>query len=169
MRRKATDILVLLALMPLVAGGCVKNDVAWVAGTVVFDGSDVPRGTVRFLPSEGAPGQSAGAEIIDGRYEVTPEMAAKRGLRTGRHRILVTANRNTGEMYASPEGEGMVQKTQMYIPSRYNRETVLQVELEPGTNVHNLTLVADPKPETDQYPQPIIGNSLQNGQENEAR
>ncbi len=141
MRLQAVFIFGTLCL--LAAGGCGEAGTSWVSGSVVFDGQEVPSGTLRFLPGEGNPGKSAGAEIVNGHYEIAPEMAKKRNLVAGGHRVVVTANRKTGETYPNPEGEGVVEQVQMYIPSRYNRETELYVELQPGENSFDLVLEAD--------------------------
>jgi len=124
----------------LFAGGCGSSEAAWVSGKVTYAGKEVSEGTLRFFPIEGTPGSGAGAKIVDGRYEITVEMAEKRGLVAGGYRITVVASRKTGEMFPHPDGEGMVEQSLMYIPNRYNLQTQLQAELQLGDNTHDFIL-----------------------------
>ncbi len=125
--------------MLLLFCGCGSSETAWISGDVVFDGKKVSGGALRFFPTDGTPGSGGGAEIVDGHYEVTPEMAKKKGMLAGSYRISVVASRKTGKKYPNPDG-GMLDHTVMYIPPRYNRQTKLLVELKPGKNDHNLIL-----------------------------
>ncbi|NOY42220.1 MAG: hypothetical protein GXP26_10335 [Planctomycetes bacterium] len=124
----------------LFTAGCGSSEVAWVSGKVTYAGEEVSEGALRFFPTEGTPGSGAGAKIIDGHYEITIEMAEKRRLVAGGYRITVVASRKTGKMFPHPDGEGMVEHSQMYIPNRYNMQTQLEAELQPGENAHDLIL-----------------------------
>jgi hypothetical protein len=53
----------------VVATGCNGNT-ASVSGTVSYDGRPVDRGSIAFLPADGA-GPTAGGDIVDGRYSVS--------------------------------------------------------------------------------------------------
>jgi len=124
----------------LFAGGCGSSEVAWVSGKVTYDGKEVSEGALRFFPTEGTPGSGAGATIVDGHYEITAEMAEKRGLVAGGYRITVVASRKTGKKFPHPDEQGMVEQSMMYIPGRYNQQTQLQAEIQPGDNTHDFIL-----------------------------
>ena len=130
--------LLLFGLMLIV--GCGEGETAWVSGQVTFAGKVVPAGALRFFPVLGTPGNGGGAEIANGHYEITPEVAEKKGLLAGNYRVSVIAIRTTGKKIRNPDGAGMVNQTQMYVPPRYNRLTQLQVELKPGENNYDLAM-----------------------------
>ena len=125
-----------LALM----AGCSEGETAWVSGKVTLAGKDVPTGALRFFPTGGTLGNGCGAEIVDGHYEITSEIAEKKGMLAGKYRVSVVAIRTTGRKIRNPDGAGMVNQTQMYIPPRYNRLTRLLTELKPGENDYDLTM-----------------------------
>ena len=126
----------------LICIGCGSGEHASVTGTVTFNGEDVPDGALRFFPIEGTPGKGAAAVIQQGQFEITEEMAREKEMMAGKYRISVSASRKTGRKFKSPEGGGsMLDEMKMYIPERYNLRTELIVDLEPGSNQHNLDLV----------------------------
>ncbi len=120
--------------------GCSEGETAWVSGKVTLAGKAVPTGALRFFPTGGTPGSGCGAEIVDGHYEITPEVAKKKEMLAGNYRVSVVAIRTTGKKIRNPDGPGMVSQTQMYIPPRYNRLTQLVTELKPGENNYDLTM-----------------------------
>ena len=128
-------------LILLFCAGCSEGKTASVSGTVTFAGKEIDNGALRFFPVEGTPGNGAGAEIKEGRFEITEEVALQKGMMAGKYRVTVSASRKTGRKRKSPEGDGsMVEEVRSYIPEKYNLRSGLIVELEPGSNQHDLTL-----------------------------
>ncbi len=122
--------------------GCSEGELASVSGSVTFAGKEVPHGTLRFFPIEGTPGNGAGAEIKDGRFEIAEEIAQEKGMMAGKYRVSVSASRKTGRKRRNPEGDGsMMEEVKSYIPEKYNLRSGLIVELQSGTNEHDLSLV----------------------------
>ena len=130
-----------LGLILLFCVGCSEGETASVSGTVTFAGKEIADGALRFFPVGGTPGNGAGAEIKDGRFEITEEIALAKGMMAGKYRITVSASRKTGRKRRSPEGDGTtMDEVRSYIPEKYNLRSGLIVELEPGSNQHDLTL-----------------------------
>ncbi|WP_339909973.1 hypothetical protein [Symmachiella dynata] len=78
-------------------------------------------------------GNSAGAEIKDGEYSIPSDV----GLLPGRHRVEIRATRGTGMMVHPGMGapqDAQVERMESYIPSQYNSQTILTVEVEPSDN-----------------------------------
>ncbi|VAX38317.1 hypothetical protein MNBD_PLANCTO02-799 [hydrothermal vent metagenome] len=81
-------------------------DTIEVTGTATLDGKNIPEGSVVFDPIDGIGGSSAG-KIVDGKFKFQSQFGEKR--------VLITANRKTGEkdQYG---GDVSVQ----YVPERYS-------------------------------------------------
>ena len=77
-----------LALAAVTAAGCGGPSKAYVHGTVNVDGKPLPSGSIEFFPV-GASGQSAGAAITDGKYQV--EASVGDGVWLGRYTVLLRA------------------------------------------------------------------------------
>ena len=134
--------LLLFCVPSLLQAGCGGEDGrATVRGTVSLEGVPLESGMIQFLPTPGSSGLAAGAIIENGRYSIT-----KKGPMPGNYKVLVTACHKTGQMVPVPtigpgvkEGEMMEEKVQ-FIPDKYNTNSELMVEIEPGRNSHNFEL-----------------------------
>lgn len=67
--RFAKEMRVVLCLATLFFIGCEQDGLTPVSGKVMLDGAPVKSGTISFLPT-GLTGNSAAAEIVDGKYTV---------------------------------------------------------------------------------------------------
>ncbi|MBO0697750.1 MAG: hypothetical protein J2P46_05115 [Zavarzinella sp.] len=121
-----------LGLAVVAAGGCGGPPRAHVRGTVTLDGQPLANGTVEFFPV-GGDGQSAGAAIKDGAYEVEASV--------GEMRVTVYGSEVVGQRktYDTPDSpvEDVVRNP---IPARYNTQSELKATLVPGRNEVNFQL-----------------------------
>jgi len=126
-----------LFLISVVCVGCGEGDPlaakrGSVSGTVTFDGQPVEEGRITFTPV-GTEGQLAGAEIKDGEYSIP----LAQGPVAGQHKVSIVASRKTGEQREAPMPAPPGTKIEVkeeYIPPKYNRQTTLTADIEPGEN-----------------------------------
>jgi hypothetical protein len=112
---------------------CARDDRVAVSGKVTLDGQPVETGSISFVPIEGTQSPTAGAEIIDGEYEIPQAGGPKLGV----FRVEIRSQRKTGKKIpaGSPAQPGtMVDETVEAIPRQYNKQSKLRAELKPGSN-----------------------------------
>jgi hypothetical protein len=129
------------ALLALATIGCGSGKIP-VNGSVLFAGKPVEEGMITFEPADGK-GPTTGGVIADGKYELLGEAGATPGEKL----IRIVALRKTGRMIpaGSPSPPGtMVAEVAQCIPSRYNDQSTLRVQITPGkANIHDFDLKAD--------------------------
>jgi hypothetical protein len=89
------------ALVMMALAGCGHGtgmERASVGGEVTLDGVPVNEGSIRFIPVKGASGPTAGADILDGEYNI----ARAKGPSLGTHKVEVYVPRNTGRKIIAP-------------------------------------------------------------------
>ena len=97
-----------------------------ISGNVSYDGQPLPNGTIGFAPQDASTGKAAGAEIIDGRYEISHDD----GPLAGTYQVRVYAERPTGRKLQADEGSSeTIDQMVQYIPPLYNDRTTLTAEL----------------------------------------
>jgi hypothetical protein len=121
-----------LLVIPVVAAafvalGCSSSSQKGypVTGTVTLDGEPIPEGNLDFLVPNEKRGPVASAKIENGAYKVY--------LKEGNWRVQVNATREgktINPRTKKPERES-------YIPTRYNSESTLTVEVSPGKENHH--------------------------------
>lgn len=121
-----------LALLLAVCNGCRRTgpERVIVSGTVSYRGEPIPKGTIRFIPGRNQQIPSAVARILDGKYSA----GANGGVCVGNYRIEIEAHR-TDPRYqtsATPTEAEAELPTQQYLPEKYNRQTQLEIAIEPG-------------------------------------
>jgi hypothetical protein len=125
--------------LPLIAGcGGGPNDRSPVRGSVSYDGQPVDKGGIAFLPEgEGEEDHRVRAtgQIHDGRYDLD----ALKGPFPGKYRVQIYWKKKTGQKVPG-EGEGLKDETLQVIPSKYNTESELIVEIKPGRNTFDFNL-----------------------------
>jgi hypothetical protein len=122
--------LVGLVVLGLVVG-CGGRPTTTVEGKVTLDGAPVEKGSIRFVPSDGAaPG---GGEIKDGRYSVK--------VATGEAKVEITSPKvvDKKKMYDTPDSP-MIDVTKESIPEKYNAKSELKYKVERGTNTKDFDL-----------------------------
>lgn len=127
-RFRSVICLVLIAAISSIVAGCGDARRQSVSGTVTFDGQPLKEGSIRFIPTEGAEGPSAGADIIDGKFEIPKDV----GTFAGKFQVQVTAKRPSQRLARNPETGRMERGFEQYIPAKYNRRTELVEEVKVG-------------------------------------
>ena len=115
------------------ATGCGGGDgLAEVRGTVTVDGEPAKVGAITFIPLDGA-SQTAGATIVDGAY--TARVAP------GTFKVELRVSKVVGEkkVYDAPDAP-VKQILAETLPPRYNDESELTLEVQPGENQKDYSL-----------------------------
>ena len=103
-----------------------------VSGIVRFDGKTLARGTILFYPdnhTKSFGSNPTGDVILNGRFSIP----RRKGPTPGNYRIAIVAERSRTERIereANPENVGPRAETK--IPSKFNADTVLEVEIKEG-------------------------------------
>lgn len=117
----------LLALAVGILGGCGQSaDEGRVAvtGVVMLDGRPLETGNVTLRPLGKGPAVSV--TVSDGAFE----LAASEGPAVGPYLVEIDSVRPTGRIVENPDVYGEKQEeTTNIIPPKFNRESVLQVEV----------------------------------------
>ncbi len=135
-RRLALGAVLLGSCLGWMVIGCGGSPRAAVLGKVTIDGAPLPEGSITFIPVDRHSGQTAGAKIVQGEYE----LAAEQGLLPGEYEVQIRAVRPTGKKVwdgmgddRAPAGQkNMVDQIASYLPVRYNDRTELRAKIEPG-------------------------------------
>jgi hypothetical protein len=133
-RRSCRSLLALV--LAAAAIGCSKSldDLPRepVAGMVMMDGQPLPDGAIQFAPVEGsATTTGANAEIKDGAFSIPRE----HGPVPGKYKVRISraelkAADSKGQKKGIPERSKVLGPE--LIPSRYNSQTTLDLEIKPG-------------------------------------
>jgi hypothetical protein len=110
--------------------GCAPpRAVVKVEGEITYDGQPVEVGIISFLPTEDG-GVSGGGPIIQGKYYVDPDV----GLVPGTYRVEIRWPKPTGEINKEAGyGQSPIVVAEA-IPEKYNKESILIVEVVAGEN-----------------------------------
>ncbi len=121
----------------LLSCGCGSSDVpetGEVKGIVTLDGAPVPKATVTFAPEEG---RTSTAETDDKGEYVLAYTAKVLGAKVGKHTVRISTFRPaTGD----PGDAHRVEEVKEKIPAKYNTQTTLSEEVEPGKNEKDFAL-----------------------------
>lgn len=123
-------------VIALLALGCGDSGRAPVSGTVMLDGKPLPEGSISFFPTDGNRGPSAGGVIQDGAFEID----ARDGPILGKNRVEIRSNTRTGRKIVDPRMPTMQLDEILAIPKRYNSDSELVREVQPGHNELNFEL-----------------------------
>jgi len=123
----------LLVLLASGCGGRAGPERAAVGGRVTADGQPVQNGSISFVPTGDTTGPSSGGKITGGSYNI----ARQHGPVVGRHRVEIRAMRKTGRKVEAgqpaPPGT-LIDETEQFIPPKYNTQSELTAEIQPGSN-----------------------------------
>jgi hypothetical protein len=127
-----------IALFAVVIGaqGCGPDgpDIASVEGVVTLDGKPLEGAQVLFVPEKGRP--AVGKSDASGRYRME-YTESRTGAIPGKSRVEITT---WAPGYMNEAGE-RVPGVKEVVPARYNRDTTLEFDVQPGTaNVANFEL-----------------------------
>lgn len=109
------------AALGLALAGCTNDPNVVVTGTVTFDDQPVEAADL-VVESSDRTGTPVGGKVVDGRYAIR--------IAPGSKRVAIYASKPVGP----PDADGSVEM-RSYIPTKYNRNTTLQIDVQPkGTN-----------------------------------
>ena len=95
-----------------------------VSGTVTFNGKPLANAVICFEAQRADTLVEAGANVVDGRYEIV----AEKGIVPGTYRVFISSLRDTGATDMTM-GKPMPRLTES-LPARYNRESTLTAEVK---------------------------------------
>lgn len=123
------------AVVLALSTGCGSGARCTLEGKVSYAGEPVDQGGVVFIPVPEESHPRMSAPIIGGRYK----LASQAGPEPGKHRIEITWRKKTGQ---KTPGEGGHPKDEIVqgIPTKYNAESELFVEVKPGHNTFDFIL-----------------------------
>ena len=130
MQRYLLGLCIFVAFLPFVAG-CGDGRLG-VSGSVTVNGQPMESGTINFRPTGDTKGNSAGAGIVDGKYEVRSE----KGLKPGKYKVTIQGYRKTGRKIRDPQ-IGMVDET---LPVNFKEAGKLEVTVDSGNTTHDFQL-----------------------------
>lgn len=149
---KASICLALVAATLAVAGCGPKISRCVLSGSVTSDGEPVPTGTVLFVPENPDPKlqvSGGSADIVDGKYTLTPET----GLVPGKYKVqviaLVDRNKKTGEIVQADDvKDGLVNPLDLVhedlVPPKFGSESEQYVEVGKGkTMTYDIPMVKE--------------------------
>lgn len=127
-----------LLSMVLAAAGCGDDGprLGTVSGRVLVDGKPVEQLRIEFQPASGGSPSTARTDA-QGRYELH-YTRDKDGAMVGRHCVRITAPT------IERDDAGNLDEIPQLVPPRYNDQTELVVEVEPGHNEHSFELSTGP-------------------------
>jgi hypothetical protein len=133
----------LLLLSACLVLGCGRSSgLAPVRGKITLNGRPLPNARISFQPIERgsvAPGVGSFAQADEnGEYDLAPIDGKGRGALIGKNRVEISAPE--GNPAAKPEDDR--RRTIDKVPLRYNVQSELTFDVQPGENVKNWELKA---------------------------
>jgi len=124
--------LMAIVVAALVAAGCEEPTKAVVTGTVTVDGAPAKSGSIAFFPVDGK-SSTTGAEIIDGQYTAQVPFGASK--------VEIRVSKAVGQkkLYDTPDSPIKPILAEA-LPSRYNDESELTLDVKPGENRQDFPL-----------------------------
>jgi hypothetical protein len=131
--RSIGRVAVLAVALFVLLAGCSNNRMAQVTGTVSLDGQPIDKGSISFIPADGK-GATAGSEIKDGKYNVSKVSPG-----TMLVQIRYAKVSGTKKLYDAPGSKTRDTYTEV-LPKKYNDDTELRFDVQPGRNEKNWEL-----------------------------
>jgi hypothetical protein len=122
----------------LVPGCSSSGSRSSICGTVSYDGEEVDQGGIAFIPEGDASNQPrvrATTNIVDGNYQLDN----RRGPYPGMYRVQIYWLKKTGKKVPGEMGHLKDESVQI-LPPKYNADSVLNAEVQPGANTLNFSL-----------------------------
>src|SRR5262245_13854905 len=119
--------------------GCGGSGKSGVSGTVSFDGTPIDSGSILFIPATetGHQERQVSAEIKDGTYTLPPDKAPA----PGKYRVQISWRKKTGKQVdAAGDPGNKIDDTREGLPTKFNRDNTLNVEITSGDNTHDFPL-----------------------------
>lgn len=131
-KRAALATTLAFVFLALGLAGCADSGNGQVSGQVQVDGQPLPKGTIRFDPTDGkAP--VTGGSIEAGRYSVRVPV--------GKAKVIISAPKVVGQkkVYNTPNSPVM-DVTAEALPDKYNGKSELTLDVKAGANEKNWEL-----------------------------
>jgi hypothetical protein len=117
-----------LVALAIFGTGCKGNsERVPISGRVTMDGKPIEAGSINFEPID-KKGQSTGAVIVNGEYQITGKNSPIPGTKV----VRISAGRKTGRRIPAGEPsppDAMVDEIKQYIPAIYNSQSTLTCEV----------------------------------------
>lgn len=123
----------LLVALALAVPGCSKDETkGQVVGTVIVDGKPAEKGAIAFIPIDGMSATSGGM-IEDGEYSASVPF--------GKAKVQIRVPKKVGQRRLYDTADSPVQPIMKEaLPEKYNENTELQIDVQPGVNRQNFSL-----------------------------
>lgn len=140
MRSIGTVTIFLVSVSVLGCGGGPGDypDIGSVYGYVTMDGKPLANASVSFQPDEAGGRPSSATTDESGYYELRYS-ASMDGAKVGKHTVRISTYAST---MADGEG-GQTAGTPETVPNRYNTQSELTKNVEPGSNEFDFELTSD--------------------------
>ena len=116
--------------------GCGDSGRLPIKGTVSIDGEPVKKGFIHFTPLPGTKGPTAGANIVDGSYEVDPS----KGVFEGNFRVNIKDWRESKKKTEDPVTGEISAGVKQFLPPKFNSKSELTVEIKRGGESYDFPL-----------------------------
>jgi hypothetical protein len=123
------------AALIVISAGCAEPTTGRVTGAVTVDGKPAEMGSIALIPLDGR-GSTAGAEIVDGRYEIE---ALFNHYKVEIRVPTVVGQKKLYDVPDSPVRNLMAES----LPPRYHDDTELRLEITPGETRRDFQLTTD--------------------------
>ncbi len=116
----------------LTIAGCEKSNFGTVSGKISIDGSPPKSGSIAFFPVD-RKSSTAGAEILEGQYTAKVPLGA--------FKVEIRVSKVVGQkkLYNTPNSPVQPLLAEV-LPAKYNDDTELEINVQPGPNQHDFTL-----------------------------
>jgi len=129
-------MLILIGCLAIALQGCnKKNEQFEIRGRVAYQGQPIADGKVLFMPIDESLPQAI-AKIVDGEYTT----ASPGGVFVGEYKVQVFGYRATGKVQDLGELYGTQEQREQYVPTKFNRETELTVEISSEKSEYDFDL-----------------------------
>ncbi|UUO05182.1 Ig-like domain-containing protein [Blastopirellula sp. J2-11] len=141
--RLAAALSVILLSLPGCSAPSDQPDLGQVSGTITLDGNPLSGIVVVFQPDNGRPAH--GRTDAEGKYELT-YIRNTRGTKIGHNRVEIAPSEEADEPDdAEPDAESPQVKRRgkagkPKIPTRYNTQSELEADVQPGANTFDFDL-----------------------------
>jgi hypothetical protein len=111
-------------LAALMTFGCAEPTTGVVTGAVTVDGEPAKSGSIAFFPVDGK-SSTTGAEIVDGQYAANVPFGA--------HKVEIRVSKVVGQKKLYDTADSPIKPILAEsLPPRYNDETELTLDVQPG-------------------------------------
>ena len=121
------------AVVVALLSGCNGTQRNAIQGAVTLDDQPLDSGYITFCPLPGTKGPTAGANIVDGRFEIP----ADKGTFSGTFRVEISKYKEIPGRFLLSKGpkEGeRIALTANVLPARYNTDSGLTAEIDKGNS-----------------------------------